>query len=106
MSREPKKDYFKTTGKIGSKIKLLFPDFNEKDLLLPAVFCCVCRHKILRAIADEKLKRSLQIPDYSKYHFKIKTRATKSEKNCECTLCDEIRSRQEILIQLTGEKIS
>ena len=91
--RKPKKKDFKITGKIGNDLKILFPTIDLTDSRLPAVVCDSCRLKITRAITNQNLKNALQIPDYSNYCNKMKSRAASSTYDCECTLCNEVRSR-------------
>ena len=91
--KSPKKKYFKTTGIVGDYLKILYPDFNINDLRLPAVVCDVCRLKLTRSAVNPS-SNNLQMPDYKKYRFSsIKTRASTSEYDCECTLCNEVRAK-------------
>lgn len=94
--KKPNKKFFKTTGKINDEIKKIFSDFNNKDSRLPAVVCDSCRLKITRTSANTSSKALLQMPDYSQYCFKVKTRngSIDSGNICECTLCTEVRSRK------------
>lgn len=90
----PKKKSFKTSGKVGNDLKILYPDLNVNDERLPAVVCDACRQKIARAVANTSLRNNIKLPDYKKYRFQnIKTRLSTSVYDCDCTLCDEVRAK-------------
>ena len=92
--QNPKGRAYKTTGKIGNQIKILFSDFNLNDVGVPAVVCNACRIKISKACNNEIEKSSVQMPNYPKYIYEIETRSPLIPENvCECALCSEIRYR-------------
>lgn len=105
--QKPKGKSFKTTGKIGNEIKKLFPNFDVNDFNLPAVVCDACRIKISKANKNEISKSSIQMPNYSNYTSKVKTRSSCTSENiCECTLCVEVRSRQSDVSKINMKKKS
>ena len=82
-------------------MKELFPKFDFKDPRLPCVVCDSCRLRITRASENPDARSLLKIPDYSKYHFQMKTRLSNYSENndlCICTLCTEIISKKDNIV--------
>lgn len=87
---------FPVAGVIKTKIESKFTEFNAADVRLPKVICNPCRHKLLYSSTNTA---NITLPDYDSYQQVV---AVENE-DCNCNLCDKVRSRCSD-ISLIGQK--
>lgn len=76
------------SGVIKIRIENLFSEYSASDLRLPKVICNACRQKLFYPY-NNTCASQIAFPDYSSYQQVDTT----EDQDCECSLCNIVRSR-------------